>query len=175
MRSEAGRRALGGLALMLLAALAGAAGPQPADLFDFWLGDWDARWVNADGTRGSGRNHVARILDGRVLEERFEEDAGGSGPRLVGRSLSVRDAAGTWRQAWADNQGGFFALHAEVEGERRLFVTDATTDAEGRRVAQRMVFHAIGADAFTWDWERTRDGGTSWQRLWRIEYRRRPG
>jgi hypothetical protein len=38
-----------------------------------------------------------------------------------------------------------------------------------------MVFHAIGADAFTWDWERTRDGGTSWQRLWRIEYRRRPG
>jgi hypothetical protein len=140
---------------------------QPANLFDFWLGDWDAAWVNADGSQGHGRNRIDKILDGKVLEERFEEDAGGAGPRLVGRSISVL-SDGRWRQAWADNQGGFFALHAEVDGERRLFVTDAS----GAR-QQRMVFHDIRPDAFVWDWEGTQDGGQSWQRLWRIEYRRR--
>ena len=84
--------------------------PQPADMFDFWVGDWQVTWKNADGTQGKARNHVSRILDGKVIEEQFEAAPAGSPPLLRGRSLSVRDNAGQWHQAWADNQGGFFAL-----------------------------------------------------------------
>ena len=144
---------------------------QPADLFDFWLGDWQVSWRNADGTTGKARNHVARILDGNVIEERFEEDAGDPAPLLKGRSLSVRDAAGLWRQAWADNQGGFFALTGSADGDKRLFST-ALTVAGSEVKGQRMVFHDITPDAFTWDWEGTTDGGRTWKLLWRLAYRR---
>jgi hypothetical protein len=144
---------------------------QPADLFDFWLGDWTVSWKNADGSAGRARNHVSRILDAQVIEERFEEDPADPAPLLRGRSLSVRDKAGQWHQAWADNQGGFFALTASTEGDKRLFSTALT--AVGDQVkGQRMVFHHITRDAFTWDWEGTTDGGKTWSLLWQLDYRR---
>jgi hypothetical protein len=145
--------------------------PQPADLFDFWIGDWAVSWKNADGTVGKARNHVSRILDGSVIEERFEQDAADPAPLLKGRSLSVRDPRGLWHQAWADNQGGFFALTASVDGDRRLFST-ALVPAGDQVKGQRMVFHHITPDAFTWDWEGTTDGGKTWKLLWQLDYRR---
>lgn len=148
-----------------------APAPQPADLFDFWLGDWQVAWKNADGTTGRARNHVSRILDDQVIEERFEADPADAPPLLKGRSLSVRDAQGQWHQAWADNQGGFFALTASVDGDKRLFST-ALVPAGDQVKGQRMVFHHITKDAFTWDWEGTTDGGKSWKLLWQLDYRR---
>jgi hypothetical protein len=150
---------------------AAAPASQPADMFDFWLGNWQVSWKNADGSDGKGTNHIARILDGRVIEERFEEDAADPAPQLKGQSLSVRDPAGLWHQAWADNQGGFFALTASADGDKRLFSTALTTVGDEIR-GRRMVFHDITPDAFTWDWEGTTDGGKTWKRLWRLDYRR---
>jgi hypothetical protein len=160
------------LAVTMSSSLAAPA-PQPADLFDFWLGDWQVTWKNADGTIGHAHNHVSRILDGQVIEERFEADAGGTPPLLKGRSLSVRDAQGQWHQAWADNQGGFFALAGSADGDKRLFST-ALVAAGGQVKGQRMVFHHIAGDAFTWDWEGTADGGRTWTPLWQLDYRRAP-
>ena len=161
------------LALTLQAASAASAAPQqPADLFDFWIGDWQVTWKNSDGSVGRARNHVSRILDGRVIEEQFEQvSTAGAAPQLKGRSLSVRDASGQWRQSWADNQGGFFAFTGSVEGDKRLFST--AFSAVGDEVkAQRMVFHDIAKDGFTWDWEGTTDGGKTWKLLWQLDYRR---
>ena len=160
------------LALIMQASHAAAPTPQRADLFDFWLGDWSVSWKNADGSTGKARNHVARILDGQVIEERFEEDPADPAPLLRGHSLSVLEkSTGTWRQAWADNQGGFFALTASADGDRRLFATDLTTS--GAQVkGQRMVFRDIRPDSFTWDWESTIDGGKTWKLQWQLDYRR---
>jgi len=145
--------------------------PQPADMFDFWVGDWQVSWKNADSTEGKARNHVSRILDGQVIEEQFEQDPADPAPLLKGRSLSVRDPQGLWHQAWADNQGGFFALTASVDGDKRLFST-ALTPAGDQVKGQRMVFHHITHDAFTWDWEGTTDGGKTWTLLWQLDYKR---
>ena len=166
-------RAFAACLLVLGLRSAGAAPPaQPADLFDFWLGEWTCTWKNADGTAGKGRNRIVRTLDGQAIEEQFEEDPSDPPPLLRGRSLSVlHKASGQWRQAWVDNQGGFFAFTASVDGERRVFATALLPDGE-RVVGQRMVFHDIARDAFTWDWERTTDGGRHWTLLWRIQYRR---
>lgn len=170
-------RAVRALGLVLAGAAAAADGAtpataQPADLYDFWVGDWDARWTQEDGSEGRGRNHVVKILDGRVIEENFEELGEGPEPRLKGRSISVLNpATGTWKQAWADNQGGWFSFTGAADGDRRMFLTESV-DAQGRRRMQRMVFHGIRADAFTWDWESSADGGANWKRLWRIDYRR---
>lgn len=147
---------------------------QPADLFDFWIGDWDVSWTQPDGTPGKGRNQIAKILDGAAIEERFEEAPTQPGPPLKGRSLSIRQQAdGKWRQTWVDNLGSYLAFTAQVDGERRIFITDMASKGS-QRIAQRMVFHSIQADALTWDWEKTTDGGKTWQLLWRIQYRRRP-
>lgn len=151
---------------------AASAPAQPADLFDFWVGDWTLSWKNADGTIGKGRNRITKILDGAVIEENFEaEPASNPPPLLKGRSLSVRQN-GVWRQAWADNQGGFFALRGQADGDRRIFITDPVRRGD-KTVVQRMVFHTIKAGSLVWDWESSSDGGASWQRQWRIDYVRR--
>jgi len=77
-----------------------------------------------------------------------------------------------WRQAWADNQGGFFALRGRVEGDKRIFITDPVQRGD-KTVVQRMVFHTIKADSLVWDWESSTDGGATWQRQWRVDYVRR--
>jgi hypothetical protein len=155
------------------AQVAVSAPPQPSDLFDFWVGDWDLTWTNADGSTGRGRNRIGKILDGAVIEENFEELAAAGESALKGRSLTVRDKkTGIWRQSWADNQGGYFTLAAQVDGDRRILTTEVTKSGDKASV-QRMVFHSVSADALTWDWEGSADGGATWKRLWRIEYQRR--
>ena len=150
-----------------------SASPQPADLFDFWVGDWDLTWANEDGTTGRGRNRIDKILDATVVEEKFEELPPAGEAALKGRSLTVRDKkSGIWRQSWADNQGGYFTLTTHVDGERRILTTDVVRTADKASV-QRMVFHSVSADALVWDWEGSADGGTTWKRLWRIDYKRR--
>jgi hypothetical protein len=148
-----------------------AAPAQRADLFDFWLGDWSLSWRHPDGTTGTGRNRITKILDGTVIQEDFETLTDPTPPLLKGRSLSVL-SNGVWRQSWADNQGGFFAFSAQVDGERRLFVTEPRTLRDGRVLVQRMVFHAITASSLTWDWERSDDAGRTWVREWRVQYTR---
>ena len=159
-------------ALLLAFTMTAAHAMQPADLFDFWLGDWSVSWKNADGSTGRARNRITKTLDGQGIEENFEEDAGDPPPLLKGRSISVlHKASGIWRQAWADNQGGFFAFTASVDGDRRLFATEMRSEGDQVR-GQRMVFYDIRPNRFMWDWEGTTDGGRTWSLLWRLEYRR---
>jgi len=107
-----------------------------------------------------------------VIEELFEEDPADPPPLLRGHSISVLEKrSGLWRQAWADNQGGFFAFTASVDGDKRIFATELRAEDDQLK-GQRMVFYAITKDAFTWDWEGTTDGGQRWKLLWRLQYRR---
>lgn len=144
----------------------------PAEMFDFWVGDWQVTWTNANGRPGKARNHVSKILDGKVIEEDFEGDPAVA-PRLLGRSLSVLDTGGVWRQAWADNQGGFFALTGSADGDSRYFSTGFRLVGEQLQ-GKRMRFYDIQADSFTWDWEGSNDGGKTWMLIWRIQYQRAP-
>ena len=139
--------------------------------FDFWLGDWDAAWVSNDGKPARGTNRVEKILDGCVVAEAFDE-ADPDQP-LHGRSYSVWDAkAKLWRQTWVDNSGGYLDFAGGLEGDRMILRRNATL-ADGRRTQQRMIFYSIAGDRFDWDWERSTDGGRSWELTWRIRYTRR--
>jgi hypothetical protein len=157
-------------ATLFAALLQPAQAGSPADLFDFWVGDWRVTWTNANGSPGQARNRVSKILDGKVIEENFEGDPA-TAPRLLGRSLSVLDTGGVWRQAWADNQGGFFALTGSAEGENRYFSTGFRQVGEQLQ-GKRMRFYDIQADSFSWDWEGSNDGGKTWTLLWRLHYQR---
>lgn len=158
------------LCLTLLAAPLFAQQPQrPCDApearqLDFWLGDWDLTWKG-----GKGTNKITRILDGCIVQEAFRMVEGGT---LVGHSVSTYDPnAKQWKQTWVDNTGAYLDFTGEHNGEtmtlRREFVRN------GRTIQQRMVFSDITEDAFTWDWQSSIDGGTSWRTNWQIEYKRR--
>ena len=136
-------------------------------LFDFWVGTWDAVWKNPDGTTGKGINHITKILEGKVIQENFVDPTPGS---LKGTSISVyHTATKTWRQAWADNQGGYYNLEGGVENGKRFFRTQLR-EQDGKKMFQRMVFYDIKSGSFTWDWESTTDGGKTWTLQWRINY-----
>ncbi len=145
---------------------------QPANLFDFWVGDWDLSWTDAKGVPQKGRNRITRILDGAVIEENFEGLSGPT-PRLKGRSVSVlHTGSKVWKQTWVDSQGSYISLTAQTDGEKRIFQTD-TIKRNGKEIIARMVFHTIQRNSFIWDWESTADGGKTWQNIWHIEYKRR--
>ena len=44
---------------------------------------------------------------------------------------------------------------------------------EGQPVKLRMIFYNIDQDELDWRWERSDDGGQTWQLKWHIHYRRR--
>ena len=42
------------------------------------------------------------------------------------------------------------------------------TDQQGNTVINRMIFHDIKSDSFTWDWQSSSDGGKTWQLNWQF-------
>jgi hypothetical protein len=138
--------------------------PPETAQFDFWLGDWDASW--GEGQHGS--NHITKRWD-RVIVEEFD---GKPGMPLEGHSVSVYDAkAKLWKQTWVDNSGGYLDFTGGFADGRMTLAR--TYQKDGKTVHQRMVYHDITADAFTWDWEGSKDGGKTWEKVWQIHYTRR--
>ncbi len=134
------------------------------DALDFWLGHWTVSWPG-----GIGTNQISRILDGRVIEEIFE--CQGDDGALYGRSHSVLDATdGQWKQTWVDSSGGYLDFVGIVVDGRISFQRSAVVD--GRDVLQRMVWLDVTSDGFRWEWQRSDDGGVTWQVSWPLDYRR---
>lgn len=133
--------------------------------YDFWVGEWDLTWSDASGTVSKGKNRILKILDGKVIQENFEDETG-----FKGTSISVfNPAQKKWHQAWADNQGGYFDFDGEISGDKKIFKTKLR-EVNGKKIIQRMVFYDITPQSFTWDWEKTENGGKTWTLQWRIHY-----
>lgn len=134
---------------------------NPENLFDFWLGEWDAVW----GEQEKGTNRVERILEGKVIQENF------TAPDFIGISVSAYDAERRlWCQTWVDSNGTYLDFTGRLEDGRMILVRDAIV--RGKACKQRMVWYDIEADRFLWNWERSDDGGQTWRVLWKIHYTR---
>jgi hypothetical protein len=142
-----------------------AAVPSGPEGLDFWLAEWTCSWSG-----GHGRNRISRELQGRVVVERFESLAP---ERWAGMSLSVHDERRGWRQTWVDSTGNYWACEGGPHPEGFAFST--TEIDEGQEIEKRMVFSDIGSDSFDWLWERSLDGGETWEPLWTIDYHRLNG
>ncbi|HMG90901.1 MAG TPA: hypothetical protein VK589_12625 [Chryseolinea sp.] len=139
--------------------------------FDFWVGKWEGSWTESDGKIGRGTNTITRTLDNTVIQENFKVDEGTS-KGYLGTSISVYNPQKkTWHQGYADNQGSYFNLIGERQGDRRIFRTEMIQRGE-KRIFQRMVFYDITENTMVWDWESTQDGGKTWTLNWRINYKR---
>lgn len=145
---------------------------QPEEYFDFWVGKWEVSWEEADGNIGRGTNFIEKTLAGAVIQEHFQVNEGQM-EGYKGTSISVYNhRTNTWKQAWADNQGGYFDFTGKVEGNNRIFQTDIREMGSDTLFTQRMVFYEISNDSLKWDWESSIDGGKTWSLNWRINYRK---
>ncbi len=134
--------------------------------FDFWLGKWSLAW----GEDGKGTNTIRRILGGCVIEEQFD---GTPSTPLVGMSVSTWSPQWTrWHQTWVDNQGSYLDFTGEWDDIEEKMILSRDDVAQGKHVLQRMVWYAITPDSLEWNWERSEDGGMTWEVQWNIHYRR---
>jgi hypothetical protein len=148
------------------------AAPEAAAL-DFWTGTWDLTWdpVPAnDGDTGRGTNVVTRTHGGCVVEEHFAA-ANGYG----GLSVSVyQPGTGTWRQTWVDNRGNYLLFTGGPAPDGRMELRTAPAPAGGGRTqVSRMTWEDVTPGALTWRYQRSFDGGATWEDEWVIRYARR--
>jgi hypothetical protein len=143
-----------------------------ANYFDFWVGEWTASWDEGNGIELLGTNTITKNLDNKIITEQFRIKKG-KNAGFKGTSISVfQPQTNTWKQAWADNQAGYYDFTGAFEGDKRMFQT-ASTSTNGDVIMQRMVFYDITRLSMTWDWELSKDGGESWQLSWRIFYKKK--
>ena len=140
--------------------------------FDFWVGEWNLSWRDRDSSAARGENTITRIMGGRVLQERFKA-LSGTMTGYEGTSLSVYDVtARKWFQTWVDSDGNYLDFTGGAMGKDRFFAREYH-EQNGDTVQQRMIFYNIAQDAFDWDWERSLDGGATWELRWQIHYERK--
>jgi hypothetical protein len=132
--------------------------------FDFWLGEWDLTW----GEDGRGHNSVRAKWDGCVIEENFD---GAPSMDFQGMSVSTyHPQTKQWQQTWVDSQGSYIHLTGAFEDGKMVLINQPP--ASDGSVLFRMVFYNIEEDSFDWDWDRSEDGGSTWELRWRIHYQR---
>jgi len=165
----------------LIDALA-AAEPDPAHadelaLFGRFVGAWDVEVVNRheDGTTATFEAEWlwGWILEGRAVADvwtvppRTERD--GAPPLEYGVTVRFYDAElGAWRVVWC----------GPVRGRQIVFVARPRGDEvvlEGREGDERVewIFSEIGADAFRWRAQTSRDDGATWSVVQEMRARRR--
>ena len=170
--------------LLLCLAAAAAAGQETATppcsapefrQLDFWVGDWELSWTNADGTRGAGSNRITRDAFGDcVIQERFR------GAGLTGMSVSTYHApTGVWRQTWVDDSGGYFALTGGPSAEDGVRFELRNTRLSNDEPWLRMIWQDVTDAQMTWRWQMLPPTANpdldSWQDRWVIRYRRVAG
>lgn len=132
--------------------------------FDFWVGTWDVRGQRRPDAPPA-RNVITLVEDGCALREEYTTPGGYSGT-----SLSFWDAgAGLWRQTWIDDQGrplrlagGWRDGSMVMAGPDPAAPTDRVTWTPGEDGSVRQL------------WERTADGGTTWETVFDGTYTRAP-
>jgi hypothetical protein len=134
--------------------------------FDFWIGEWDVHWTDADGVPQAGTNSVARVEE--TIRELFCAPEP-TGP-YIGASVSRWDEdAAEWVQDYWDNRGYAAVFRGSLRDGG--MVLERTSDL-GSGSATRLVWSDITHDSITWNYERRTDAG-AWESTWRILYRRR--
>jgi hypothetical protein len=144
-------------------------GPEYSQL-DFWIGNWQAEWIDNEGKIQTGSNIITKTLGGCVIEENFST----SDNTFTGRSFSVYNPVKKiWQQTWVDNSGGYLDFNGGMDGDK-MILTRKGFNRKGEEIMQRMVFMDISSGSFTWNWESSTNNGAEWNLMWQIKYKRKP-
>lgn len=140
--------------------------------FDFWLGEWALTWEGGQAgvpeeEIGRATNVVTKVLGSCIVREQFTM------PGYEGLSFSAfKSQTGKWHQTWVDSHGGYIALTGEFKNGRMELRTEPFPNQSGEEQINRMLFSDIKENSLLWRWQRSVDGGETWEDAWVIRYER---
>ena len=135
-----------------------------ARAFDFWIGNW-----NVYDTAGNkiGHNKISLIEGGCGLREEWI----GSRLGYSGSSYNYFDpTTSLWNQLWIDSQGAILQLKGGMKGEEMVMKSDPTNLANGGVLINRITWKPVSANEVVQCWERSTDGGKSWDTIFKGLY-----
>jgi hypothetical protein len=133
---------------------------------DFWLGQWS---VAAPGSAPTSTSTVALELNKCVVVERWDGGRGHTGENVFAYSVDDRG----WHGLFADNEG---RVHVFFDGKASPGMTQFTgpsQGANGETILNRVTIRKISTDQVEQAWEKSSDGGKSWEIAFRGEYTRK--
>ena len=133
--------------------------------FDFWLGNWQL--FENDNANSTARVRVDSVLDGCVLREHYEDDAG-----TLGESFTIFDSGRKkWHQTWVTNHGRLLTIEGGPQG-RSMVLSGAYYREGGKEVLVRGIWTPVAGgvreSATTSD-----DAGKTWKPWFDISFRPR--
>ena len=146
--------------------------------FDFLRGEWRVRhrylrgatreWTGSDGTCSS-----AALMGGRAnLEEHWIGAPAGAYRALGLRSFDPK--SGLWAIWWLDGRDPHGAVDPPLQGRFEngvgTFLGDTTLNDKPARI--RFVWSRITPASALWEQTLSSDGGTTWETVWTMEFRR---
>lgn len=162
---------------------AASTAPREASQFAFLIGQWEltvmpkvstlaARIHGAPKLRGTWK--AWRAFDGFGIEDELRIADRSGNPNSLNHALRLFDAAqGRWTQSMLDvYRARLTSSTAEWKGNEMISQSQGT-DAEGKPVLQRARFFDITPTSFTYQNDRSSDGGRTWETgVLRIEAKR---
>ena len=133
---------------------------------DYWVGDWT---VTYPGAQGSGTSKVYLSLDQCLLIETWESGTGLKGQNMFAYNSEDR----RWRGLYVDNHGRVHTFEGRVTPGSAEFLGRSRSPA-GRRFLNRVKVVRITPDSVEQSWEKSTDGGSTWEMAYRGEYSRKP-
>ena len=119
------------------------------------------------------------IMGGHVIFEHFGGPVFGQ-PFEAWSLRKYNTQTNQWEQRWVDTTpGGFADWTGTWDAAHRTFTghPNRVLNADGtlKTKAAREVFYDITAEHFLWKYERTEDGGRTWEPVWTLDYTRAAG
>src|ERR1044071_6374634 len=94
---------------------------EDSTLFDFWVGDWEASWMENGEVKKLGENHLTKEYSGWVIREKFKINDGAN-KGFEGGSWTMFDKQKQkWFQTWVDNSGAYMTFEGKFDGNNRIF------------------------------------------------------
>ena len=141
--------------------------------FDYLLGDWEFTAQSGDWGKYGGRWSAVRTDQGQILDEYRILDEKGGTIYVTATVRSYNAAADRWELISMDAGGGLqdFGTAQRVDGEMHLEQKFGV--AGDSPVILRIRYYNIHPDRFSWNADRSKDGGKTWVKdFMHIEARR---
>ena len=115
-----------------------------------------------------GRDQVSYLLNGKLIEEVFTKNMGGTVNFQRGYLMYLR-RENRWKHTIYDAKWGEYTFYGNKEGDKIVLRSDPSDTRPGLR---RETFSNITENGFEYLWESSYDKGATWKQEWKVVYRR---
>ncbi|MEJ2085714.1 MAG: hypothetical protein P8Y44_08540 [Acidobacteriota bacterium] len=122
--------------------------------FDFWIGDWQVY----SGEDLAGRNSIQPILDGCVLQEKWQGSQGGAGSSFNFYNPQTEK----WQQFWVWKNGTTLELEGAFGDGKMVLEGDGLSQA-GEPIQHRITWYDNEDGTVRQHWQVSKDGGETFE------------